>query len=155
MATMESLIGLVNRIQRACTVLGDYGGDSALPTLWEALPSVVVVGGQVLSLCACIWFCMCVCVSVCDGWFWNMFGCVSVEFGKVVGVGEHCWPWFSSQRIRLGFCVILYAFVLFFWIFVTFLFPIKFSKSLLLFMRSFIMLSFFFPFGGFCLRVIL
>lgn len=43
---MESLIGLVNRIQRACTVLGDYGGDSALPTLWEALPSVVVVGGQ-------------------------------------------------------------------------------------------------------------
>ena len=47
MATMESLIGLVNRIQRACTVLGDYGGDSALPTLWESLPSVVVVGGQV------------------------------------------------------------------------------------------------------------
>ncbi|PKI46917.1 hypothetical protein CRG98_032728 [Punica granatum] len=45
---MESLIGLVNRIQRACTVLGDYGGDAAasLPTLWEALPSVVVVGGQ-------------------------------------------------------------------------------------------------------------
>ncbi|KAJ4728768.1 putative Dynamin [Melia azedarach] len=46
MATMESLIGLVNRIQRACTVLGDYGGDTALPTLWEALPSVAVVGGQ-------------------------------------------------------------------------------------------------------------
>ncbi|KAI3866046.1 hypothetical protein MKX03_024745 [Papaver bracteatum] len=43
---MEGLIGLVNRIQRACTVLGDYGGDNALPTLWEALPSVVVVGGQ-------------------------------------------------------------------------------------------------------------
>ncbi|XP_058086833.1 phragmoplastin DRP1E-like isoform X1 [Magnolia sinica] len=46
MTTMESLIGLVNRIQRACTVLGDYGGDNALPTLWEALPSVAVVGGQ-------------------------------------------------------------------------------------------------------------
>lgn len=46
MATMENLIGLVNRIQRACTVLGDYGGDSALPTLWESLPSVAVVGGQ-------------------------------------------------------------------------------------------------------------
>ncbi|KAM0935469.1 putative dynamin stalk domain, dynamin, GTPase region, GTPase effector domain, Dynamin superfamily [Dioscorea sansibarensis] len=47
MATMESLIGLVNRIQRACTVLGDHGGaDGALPTLWEALPSVAVVGGQ-------------------------------------------------------------------------------------------------------------
>lgn len=43
---MENLIGLVNRIQRACTVLGDFGGDNALPTLWEALPSVVVVGGQ-------------------------------------------------------------------------------------------------------------
>ncbi|KAM0010620.1 putative Dynamin superfamily [Helianthus debilis subsp. tardiflorus] len=48
MATMESLIGLVNRIQRACTALGDYGGgDSALSSLWDALPSVVVVGGQV------------------------------------------------------------------------------------------------------------
>ncbi|EFJ06121.1 hypothetical protein SELMODRAFT_183216 [Selaginella moellendorffii] len=46
MTTMESLIGLVNRIQQACTVLGDYGGDSSLPTLWESLPSVVVVGGQ-------------------------------------------------------------------------------------------------------------
>eukprot|EP00268_Persea_americana_P038808 TRINITY_DN3844_c0_g1_i9.p1 TRINITY_DN3844_c0_g1~~TRINITY_DN3844_c0_g1_i9.p1 ORF type:complete len:614 (-),score=135.94 TRINITY_DN3844_c0_g1_i9:341-2182(-) len=46
MSTMESLIGLVNRIQRACTVLGDHGGDNALPTLWEALPSVAVVGGQ-------------------------------------------------------------------------------------------------------------
>ncbi|KAH7415742.1 hypothetical protein KP509_14G059000 [Ceratopteris richardii] len=43
---MEGLIALVNRIQRACTALGDHGGDNALPTLWEALPSVVVVGGQ-------------------------------------------------------------------------------------------------------------
>ncbi|KAF2312661.1 hypothetical protein GH714_039418 [Hevea brasiliensis] len=49
MTTMESLIGLVNRIQRACTVLGDYGGgDNAFSSLWEALPSVAVVGGQVL-----------------------------------------------------------------------------------------------------------
>ncbi|KAJ8625984.1 hypothetical protein MRB53_019291 [Persea americana] len=47
MTTMESLIGLVNRIQRACTVLGDHGGENGtLPTLWEALPSVAVVGGQ-------------------------------------------------------------------------------------------------------------
>ncbi|KAL5862444.1 hypothetical protein ACOSQ3_003740 [Xanthoceras sorbifolium] len=47
MTTMESLIGLVNRIQRACTVLGDYGGgDSTFSSLWEALPSVAVVGGQ-------------------------------------------------------------------------------------------------------------
>ncbi|CAA6666992.1 unnamed protein product [Spirodela intermedia] len=29
MTTMESLIGLVNRIQRACTVLGDHGGARA------------------------------------------------------------------------------------------------------------------------------
>lgn len=48
MATMESLIGLVNRIQRACTVLGDHGGEGM--SLWEALPSVAVVGGQVLML---------------------------------------------------------------------------------------------------------
>ncbi|KAK3433887.1 dynamin-related protein 1E [Eucalyptus grandis] len=47
MATMESLIGLVNRIQRACTALGDYGGgDNTFSSLWEALPSVAVVGGQ-------------------------------------------------------------------------------------------------------------
>ncbi|XP_071725108.1 phragmoplastin DRP1E isoform X2 [Rutidosis leptorrhynchoides] len=44
---MESLIGLVNRIQRACTMLGDYGGgDTTFSSLWEALPSVAVVGGQ-------------------------------------------------------------------------------------------------------------
>nr|CAB3493490.1 unnamed protein product [Digitaria exilis] len=46
MATMESLIGLVNRIQRACTVLGDHGGGGGEGSLWEALPSVAVVGGQ-------------------------------------------------------------------------------------------------------------
>ncbi|KAL2336931.1 hypothetical protein Fmac_011377 [Flemingia macrophylla] len=48
MTTMESLIGLVNRIQMACTVLGDYGGadNSTFSSLWEALPSVAVVGGQ-------------------------------------------------------------------------------------------------------------
>lgn len=51
MATMESLIGLVNRIQRACTALGDYGGaDNAFSSLWDALPSVAVVGGQVYFL---------------------------------------------------------------------------------------------------------
>lgn len=49
---MESLIGLVNRIQRICTALGDYGGDNAIPTLWESLPSVVVVGGQVRNFAA-------------------------------------------------------------------------------------------------------
>lgn len=61
MTSMESLIGLVNRIQRACTVLGDYGGgDTSFSSLWEALPSVAVVGGQVfffrISFCCLIMF---------------------------------------------------------------------------------------------------
>ncbi|XP_022896472.1 dynamin-related protein 5A [Olea europaea var. sylvestris] len=43
---MENLIALVNRLQRACTALGDHGDESALPTLWDALPSIAVVGGQ-------------------------------------------------------------------------------------------------------------
>jgi len=33
-------------------VLGDYGGDAdnnAFSSLWEALPSVAVVGGQVIT----------------------------------------------------------------------------------------------------------
>jgi hypothetical protein len=47
MATMTSLIGLINKIQRACTVLGDHGGEGL--SLWEALPSVAVVGGQVTT----------------------------------------------------------------------------------------------------------
>jgi hypothetical protein len=47
MATMDSLISLVNRIQRACTLLGDHGADHASHSLWESLPSVAVVGGQV------------------------------------------------------------------------------------------------------------
>ncbi|KAL8172559.1 hypothetical protein V2J09_024363 [Rumex salicifolius] len=43
---MDNLIQLVNKIQRACTALGDHGEDSALPTLWDSLPSIAVVGGQ-------------------------------------------------------------------------------------------------------------
>ena len=45
MARMESLIGLVSKIQRACTVLGDHGGEGM--SLWEALSSVAVGGGLV------------------------------------------------------------------------------------------------------------
>jgi hypothetical protein len=67
MTTMESLIGLVNRIQRACTVLGDYGGadGNSFNSLWEALPSVAVVGGQVRFFCynnssiSCFFFLIC------------------------------------------------------------------------------------------------
>lgn len=114
---MESLIGLVNRIQRACTVLGDYGGDSALPTLWESLPSVVVVGGQVF-----VFFLLCIYDSICLYYacmsfilvglrMWNLFMCwclifywfVRVEFWKVFRLGEHCRSRFSSQGFRLGF----------------------------------------------------
>ncbi|WJX54078.1 dynamin GTPase [Trifolium repens] len=43
---MDNLISLVNKIQRACTALGDYGESSALPTLWDSLPAIAVVGGQ-------------------------------------------------------------------------------------------------------------
>ncbi|XP_004508991.1 phragmoplastin DRP1E-like [Cicer arietinum] len=43
---MDTLISLVNRIQRACTLLGDHGADHASASLWESLPSVAVVGGQ-------------------------------------------------------------------------------------------------------------
>ena len=44
---MENLISLVNKLQRAYTALGDHGEESALPTLWDSLPSIAVVGGQV------------------------------------------------------------------------------------------------------------
>lgn len=91
MATMEGLIGLVNRIQRACTVLGDYGGDSALPTLWESLPSVAVVGGQVslsslrtrsvVFFFVVVWLCEVGVVCL----------VVDAELWKIVGVREHCW----------------------------------------------------------------
>lgn len=51
---MDILIGLVNNIQKICTALGDYGGDddyrSSLPTIWDSLPTIVVVGGQVIYL---------------------------------------------------------------------------------------------------------
>lgn len=43
---MESLISLVNKLQRACTALGDHGEGSSLPTLWDSLPAIAVVGGQ-------------------------------------------------------------------------------------------------------------
>ncbi|KAL8201007.1 hypothetical protein R6Q57_012346 [Mikania cordata] len=43
---MENLISLVNKLQRACTALGDHGEATSLPTLWDCLPSIAVVGGQ-------------------------------------------------------------------------------------------------------------
>lgn len=47
---MENLISLVNKLQRACTTLGDHGEAASLPTLWDSLPSIAVVGGQVCRL---------------------------------------------------------------------------------------------------------
>lgn len=73
MATMTSLIGLINKIQRACTVLGDHGGGGL--SLWEALPSVAVVGGQV-SLFSITFFSISIVIScVLDleyDWFFGM-----------------------------------------------------------------------------------
>ncbi|CAD7695187.1 unnamed protein product [Ostreobium quekettii] len=46
---MDNVVSLVSRLQAACTVLGDTVGDDgprALPSLWERLPSIVVIGGQ-------------------------------------------------------------------------------------------------------------
>lgn len=46
---MDEVLKLVNRLQGACTLLGDTAGQegSDLPGLWEMLPSIVVIGGQV------------------------------------------------------------------------------------------------------------
>ena len=50
---MDEVLKLVNRLQSACTLLGDTAGqkDSDLPGLWEMLPSIVVIGGQVYISC--------------------------------------------------------------------------------------------------------
>lgn len=66
---MENLISLVNKIQRACTALGDHGDESALPTLWDSLPAIAVVGGQVSSFSLLLlWIC-----------FFDLFGCSETE----------------------------------------------------------------------------
>ncbi len=45
---MEGVVQLVNRLQSAATLLGDNAAsDKTLPSLWELLPSIVVIGGQV------------------------------------------------------------------------------------------------------------
>ncbi len=52
---MDEVLKLVNRLQSACTLLGDTAGqkDSDLPGLWEMLPSIVVIGGQVIAPVGC------------------------------------------------------------------------------------------------------
>ena len=51
---MEKVVGLVNRLQQICTSLGDNALNSQ-SILWNKLPTIVVVGGQVrrASSCAC------------------------------------------------------------------------------------------------------
>lgn len=49
--TMRGILDLVNKLQRACAMAGDVrdgggGGKGDMPSLWDALPSMVVVGGQ-------------------------------------------------------------------------------------------------------------
>ncbi len=47
---MEGVVQLVNRLQSAATLLGDNAAsDKTLPSLWELLPSIVVIGGQVCA----------------------------------------------------------------------------------------------------------
>eukprot|EP01026_Neomeris_dumetosa_P027083 TRINITY_DN2203_c0_g1_i2.p1 TRINITY_DN2203_c0_g1~~TRINITY_DN2203_c0_g1_i2.p1 ORF type:complete len:668 (-),score=95.10 TRINITY_DN2203_c0_g1_i2:209-2095(-) len=47
MTTLSNVIDLVSRLQSACTALGDTGStDGTLPSLWDSLPTIVVVGGQ-------------------------------------------------------------------------------------------------------------
>ncbi len=48
---MDNLRTLVNKLQQVCTTLGDNAATAAessdnLPSLWEVLPSIVVIGGQ-------------------------------------------------------------------------------------------------------------
>ena len=47
---MDSVVQLVNRLQSVATKLGDNAAtakDGGLPSLWDLLPSIVVIGGQV------------------------------------------------------------------------------------------------------------
>ncbi|XP_047338606.1 phragmoplastin DRP1E-like [Impatiens glandulifera] len=43
---MDGVIGLVNRIKHACSLIEDQGYENAVPTLCDSLPTIVVVGGQ-------------------------------------------------------------------------------------------------------------
>ena len=45
---MEGVVQLINRLQGVATLVGDNAAsDKSLPGLWELLPSIVVIGGQV------------------------------------------------------------------------------------------------------------
>lgn len=101
---MENLISLVNKIQRACTALGDHGEASALPTLWDSLPAIAVVGGQVvffIIISSVIFYIHFSFDLISDfAFFFYYFGSdgvvlalfvICTEFWKVISVGEYCW----------------------------------------------------------------
>ncbi len=51
--TLGGVVQLINRLQRACGALGENAASedvAGLLNLWQLLPSIVVIGGQVLSL---------------------------------------------------------------------------------------------------------
>lgn len=52
--TFAGVVELVSRLQRACGALGEHAGSNdiatSVPNLWNLLPSVVVIGGQVRML---------------------------------------------------------------------------------------------------------
>ena len=49
MSDFGNVVQLINRLQSACTLLGDNAAsDNSLPGLWDLLPSIVVIGGQVI-----------------------------------------------------------------------------------------------------------
>ena len=49
-ATFGGVVQLINRLQRAFGSIGENAaseGDGDMPSLWNLLPSIVVIGGQV------------------------------------------------------------------------------------------------------------
>ncbi|KAM3195161.1 hypothetical protein ACQJBY_071314 [Aegilops geniculata] len=92
---MENLISLVNKMQRACTALGDHGEESALPTLWDSLPSIAVVGGQSGSSTSQYKYVYNYQMRFCVLTFELLWH--TVEFGQIFSAGERCWKGFPAQ----------------------------------------------------------
>ncbi|KAF0916872.1 hypothetical protein E2562_014611 [Oryza meyeriana var. granulata] len=92
---MENLISLVNKLQRA---LGDHGEESALPTLWDSLPAIAAVGGQVRYPS-----------RAAPGFphpyhfgFGSRAAVAAREFGQILSSGVCRWEGFPASRLRYG-----------------------------------------------------
>ncbi|KAF7059007.1 hypothetical protein CFC21_065964 [Triticum aestivum] len=92
---MENLISLVNKLQRAYTVLGDHSEESALPTLWDSLPSIAFIGGQSGSSASQYKWVYNYQMRFCVLTFELL--CHAVEFGQIFSAGERCWKGFPAQ----------------------------------------------------------